>query len=401
MQRVARRRGVHAFLVAAGVLGLVGAACSNGSGSGDGSSDGGGEDGGGAEGATEVVYPDPQWVEGDAAALGIDQAALDELVQFAADQPSNCLVVTRDGELVGEWYWEGTDASTQSEIYSATKSITSALVGIAQDQGLLDIDDPASDYITEWQGTDSEDVTIRNLLSNDSGREWDLITDYVDMAAGAEDKSAFSAALGQQFEPGTVWEYNNAAIQNLETVLEQATGMDVARFAEENLFEPIRMTNTDMGHDLAGNTILFFNAKTTCRDLARFGYLFLREGEWADGEQVVSAEYVEESTSPSTELNSAYGYLWWLNEDGHWVDSTDLDGKPEGDGLRVEGAPEDMFAAQGLGGQLSIVYPSSGVVVSRIGPTESAVDLDAGGSGDLDLDFERLGARLVPAEEVG
>ncbi len=373
-----------------GLLGLVGAACSSG-----GSSPS--ADGNGTETAeADFAYPESAWTEGDAAALGIDQAALDELVRYAAELPSTCLVVTKDGELVDEWYWEGSDASTESEIFSATKSFTSALVGIAQDQGLLDIDEPASDFITEWQGTDSEDVTTRNLLSNDSGREWDLVTDYGDMAARATDKSAFAASLDQQFEPGTVWEYNNSAIQTLEIVLEKATGMDVAEFADENLFTPLGMTSTEMGHDAAGNTMTFFNITTTCRDMARFGYLFLRDGQWADGEQVISSDWVEESTSPSTELNSAYGYLWWLNVDGHWVKPTVPGGKPEGDGLRVPGAPEDMFAAQGLGGQLIIVFPSSGVVVSRIGPAGSAVDAELGGGGDVDAQLETRAAQLSP-----
>lgn len=350
-----------------------------------------------AEPAPEATYPDPDWVAGDPAALGIDPAALDELVQLAGDRSSSCLVVTRDGFLVGEWYWNGWDATTAGEIFSASKSVTSTLVGIAQDRGELDVDEPASRYITEWQETPSEDVTIANLLGNDSGREWDLITDYVGMAVQATDKSAFAAGLGQRHEPGTVWEYNNAAIQNLETVLERATGRDVAEYAEEHLFGPTGMASTDMGRDAAGNTVAYAHVRSSCRDLARFGYLFLREGTWAGGEQVVSAEWVEEATSPSTDLNSAYGYLWWLNVDGHWVKPSVPAGKPEGDGRRVPDAPEDMFAAQGMGGQLAIVLPSTGVVVSRMGPAGSALDAELGG-GDLDVEIETLAARLVPGD---
>ncbi len=325
----------------------------------------------------------------------MDPAVLEEMADLAQAGGSNCLVVTRDGELVGEWYWNGTDATTPGELFSATKSVTSALVGIASDRGELDIDDPASDYITEWQGTDSEDVTIRNLLSNDSGREWDFITDYLKMGIQAPDKTQFSIDLGQQFEPGTEWEYNNAAIQTLDAVLEEATGMDPGDYADKYLFQPTGMEAT-YGHDTAGNANMFFNVQASCRDLARFGYLWLRDGEWADGEQVVSADYVEESITP-TELNSAYGFLFWLNRPGHWVEPSTLAGKPEGDGIPIEGVPEDVFFAEGLGGQVSVAYPSTGIVFTRMAPGDLE---EAANARDADVipELQRLAAQLVPDE---
>ncbi|MCZ7529289.1 MAG: beta-lactamase family protein [Acidimicrobiia bacterium] len=344
---------------------------------------------------TAAVYPDPDWNEITPEEAGVDPVVLQEMADLAQAGGSNCLVVTRNGELVGEYYWNGTDATTPRELFSATKSITSALVGIASDRGELDIDEPASKYITEWQGTDSEDVTIRNLLSNDSGREWDFITDYVEMGIQAPDKTRFSTDLGQQFEPGTEWEYNNAAIQTLDAVLEEATGMDPGDYADRYLFEPTGMEAT-YGHDPAGNANMFFNVQASCRDLARFGYLWLRDGEWADDEQVVSADYVEESITP-TELNSAYGFLFWLNRPGHWVKPSTLAGKPEGEGVPIEGVPEDAFFAEGLGGQVSVVYPSTGIVFTRMAPG----DLEkAANARDADVvpELQRLAAQLVPDE---
>lgn len=245
---------------------------------------------------------------------GLDPAALRALDQYYEANDSNCVAVVHDGVLVHERYWNGTDVGTDQEIFSATKSVTSFLVGIAQDQGLLDIDDPAADYIPEWRGTPSEAVTIRDLLSNDSGRHYDFETDYLEMAIGARDKTGFAVQLDQDDPPGTSWAYNNSAIQTLEAVLEEATGGDVAEFAEANLFEPIGMTST-ISRDPAGNTLAFMGGQASCQDLARFGLLALHEGEW-DGEQVVSADYVREATRPSQDLNSVYGFLWWVNSDG-------------------------------------------------------------------------------------
>jgi CubicO group peptidase (beta-lactamase class C family) len=274
-----------------------------------------------------------------------------------------------DGVLVHERYWNGTDAETDQEIFSATKSMTSFLVGIAQDQGLLDLDDPAADYIPEWRGTAAEAITVRNLLSNDSGRHYDFRTDYLAMAAGARDKTGFAIDLAQDAEPGTTWAYNNSAIQSLEAVLEAATGEDMADFAQEHLFGPLGMSAT-INHDPAGNTLAFMGAQAGCLDLARFGLLALNEGTW-DGEQVVSADYVRQATTPSQALNTVYGLLWWLNSDGTRIAGLDGSGAPivEDGTYAWPDAPPDTYAAQGLGGQLVVVIPSEGLVITRLGPT--------------------------------
>ena len=298
----------------------------------------------------------------DPEAAGLDAAALEQMAATAERAGSECLVVTKDGALVGEWYWDGFDAETEREVFSVTKSITATLVGIAQDRGLLDIDDPASDYIDEWKGTPSEGVTIRNLVSNDSGRYQDFDTDYVQMAGRSQDKTAYSIELTQQQEPGTTWVYNNAAIQTLDAVLEEATGMPTADFATEALFEPLGM-GTTMSTDAAGNTLTFMGAQASCRDLARFGLLHLRDGSWG-GEQVVSSEWVDEATRPSQEINLAYGFLWWLNRAGDVGVGTGDDAR---EGSIAGQADSSSYAALGLFNQVVGVFPSSGLVVTRLG----------------------------------
>ncbi|OWY61304.1 hypothetical protein B7486_64490, partial [cyanobacterium TDX16] len=237
--------------------------------------------------AAPVAFPGEDWTQVEPADAGLDGEPLDELAARIAEN-SQCLTVVKDGQVVYDQAWTG-DTETDSEAFSATKSITSTLVGIAAADGLLDIDDPVSEYVPEWVGTESEEVTIRNLLSNDSGRYYDFATDYSEMAVGAADKTAFAIALDQQHPVGEHWEYNNSAIQVLEQVMEVATGQDMAEFAEERLFEPIGMTS-EIRHDRAGNTLAFMGAQASCHDLARFGHLFLNEGEW-DGEQIVPAEW--------------------------------------------------------------------------------------------------------------
>jgi CubicO group peptidase (beta-lactamase class C family) len=318
-----------------------------------------GETGAGTTTPTSVVdvFPGNEWITADPADVGIDRVKIDELATFLGQQ-SNCMAVVKDGKLIGEGYWNDKTPDTDQEIFSATKSITSMLVGIAQAEGKLDVGEPASTYITEWRDTPSSEVTIRDLLANVSGRYYDVATDYGQMLR-APDKTGFAIGLSQQHAPDTTWEYNNSAIQTIEAVLERATGEDVAEFARTRLFEPLGMTST-IGHDGAGNTLTFMGAKASCRDLARFGYLLLKHGRWGE-EQVVPAAYVAEATAPATDLNAAYGYLIWLNRPG----TIKLPNGRNLEGPLWPGAPPDAFAALGFGGQVVLVVPSEGLVVTR------------------------------------
>lgn len=312
-----------------------------------------------------IVYPTLDWQPASPTEMGFDQAALDRLLEIADANDSHCLFITRKGRLIGEWYWDDWTRENKQVVHSITKSIASTLVGIAQDRGLLDIDDRAADYISEWEGTESADVTIRNLLSQDSGREWSFIGDYGRMAGLAVNKTQYAISLGQEQAPGTYWEYNNSAVQTLERILKEGTGeSDVADFARIYLFEPLGM-QSELTHDTSGNTLLYGEAQASCNDLARFGYLFLRDGKWAD-QTVVSESWVREATSEATPLNAAYGFLWWLNNDGHFVRPS-APTRKEGYGKEIARQPESTFMAQGLGGQLILVDREHEIVMTRIG----------------------------------
>jgi len=315
-----------------------------------------------APAASTVVYPDPDWKTVDPASKQIDPAAMKAFADSVNSGASNCTLVLKDGEVVQEEYWNGTTKDTRQEIWSATKSITSTLVGIAQDEGKLKIDQRASDFITEWKGTPSESITIKNLLSNDSGRAWDFETDYYKMAAGAKDKSAFAAELGQQFAPGEHWEYNNSAIQTLETVIEKATGQDMEAYAKAKLFGPTGM-GTTITHDPSGNTLAFMGAQASCRDMARFGYLALHDGKWKD-QQVVSSAWFDEATKTSQDLNVGYGYLWWVNGQGKLDSGMGVEAR---EGRAWPDLPADAYAAIGLGSQIVLVVPSRNLVMVRLG----------------------------------
>lgn len=387
-----RRRPGRPLVVAA-VL-LVGAvACSD---DGDAASDpassateaGPGTEAGGTESREDgddggTVFPGDEWETVDAATLGFDPDRLDELAAEAEAADSTCLMVVRDGRVAGEWYWGEGAPDAAREVFSVTKSFTSTLVGLAVADGDLDLADPVATHVPEWAGTDSEAVTVRNLVANDSGRAWSLAGDYGVLVA-ERDRSAYAVGVGQDDPPGETWVYNNTAIQVLSEVLEAATGVEPADYAAERILEPIGMDDSAMGLDGAGNTSTFMGLRSTCRDLARFGHLALNGGRWGD-DQVVPAAWLDEATgAPSTDLNAAYGYLWWLNREGPIGGATQavgrLDAAERDVGQLVEGAPEDRYWALGLGDQIVQVDPGSATVVVRMGPP----NLGGGGGPEFD-----------------
>jgi CubicO group peptidase (beta-lactamase class C family) len=324
--------------------------------------------------ADGTVYPGEEWQHARPREMGFDPGRLAAIAQDARPSQTTCLLVARKGRVVGEWNWRGVDPDTPREVFSVTKSITSTLVGQAQADGDLDIDERAGRYIRAWRGTASRGVTIRDILSNVSGRFWELGTDYGDLPR-ARDRTQYAVDLGQQYPPGQVWAYNNAAIQTLDRVIATATGEPTRDYAAQRLFGPVGMAHTRMTSDPAGNTNTFFGAQTTCRDLARFGYLFLRQGRWGD-EQVVPRSWVRAAVSrPSQRHNAAYGLLWWLNRRGPIIGplASDAPGQPTPPiGQTMPDMPADAYTAQGLGGQTVLVDPDSETVVVRIGQFQAS-----------------------------
>ncbi len=304
-------------------------------------------------------------------ALGLRASVLRSGARDARSLDSTCFAVIRDGKLARDWNWT-MKRTVPRPVFSITKSVTSTLVGIAIRDGDLRLDDRVSTYVPQWRGTASEEVTVRNLLSNDSGRFWSLQSDYRDLRA-ARNRTRYAIGLPQQYPPGSAWAYNTAAIQVLEPVLEQATGMPVARFARKRLFEPLGMTHTTFVTDRLDNSPqAFFGVWTTCLDLARLGMLYLDKGV-VDDVRLFRRGYVRRSVGqPSTEHNAAYGLLWWLNRPGRQrgpVDPVDAQGQPLTivTGQQAPLAAANLFAAVGFGGQVMLADPGSKSAVVRLG----------------------------------
>lgn len=322
------------------------------------------------------------WRVGTPASVGLRAGALRDGARVARRHGSTCFAVLRNGRLVSESNWQ-LRRDEPREVFSITKSLTSTLVGIAVRDGDLRLDDRVSRYVPEWRGTESADVTVRHLLSNDSGRFWSLETDYSGLLR-ARSRTRYAVGLSQQYAPGSAWAYNNAAIQVLEPVLERATGMPVADFARTRLFRPLKMARSSLTVDRAGDAAVFYGLRTTCLDVAKLGALWLGQGR-AGGRRILDRGYVRRAVGrSSTAHNAAYGYLWWLNRPGVLrgaTDTVDAQGQPlrTTSGQLAAYVPQAVFAALGFGGQVLLVDPTTRTMVVRLGlpaaPGEEAYEL--------------------------
>ncbi|MCR4511797.1 serine hydrolase [Aeromicrobium sp. 50.2.37] len=317
------------------------------------------------------VWPAAEWDRDEA-------GRWEELDRAAAATGSTCVAVVKDGTLVHRWTAPGATARTAGPVYSVTKSVTALLVGIAVDDGLLSLDDRVAEHVPQWQDGPSADVTVEQLLSMTSGRRWSYDVDYGQMIRREPDKTAFSLGVGQEYPPGEHWEYDNMAVQVLAAVLSSVTEGDVEGFARERLLDPVGLRDTTWDRDPSGATTTYSGIRSSCDDLARIGLLVARGGLW-DGGRILSADLVQRLTgTPSSDLNAAYGGLWWVNAEGRVQTIERAAGfgadRPPTTGRLAPEVPADARWAIGYGNQILAVVPSRDVVAVRIGARPSSPD---------------------------
>lgn len=253
-------------------------------------------------------------------------------------------------------------------IYSITKSVVSVLFDIAVADQKLDYADPVSRWVPMWGQTDSEQVTIQHLLTMTSGRRWSHVLDD-ELISLVDDVREFSLTVGQEYEPGSVWRYDNIAAQVLEAVLTAAVG-DIEKFAQERLFTPLGMASTTWSRDAHGHILTYAGITSTVDDVLKLGQL-VADGGRAGDREIVPAELLAASTRGSTGLNAGYGRLWWTNTPGTVIDVDRAIGGKEASEARsgqlVASLPEDTVWALGWGSQILAVIPSRNLVALRFG----------------------------------
>jgi len=253
-----------------------------------------------------------------------------------------------------------------------SKSITSACIGIAIDEGFIDsVHQSIFDYLPEHQhlNTDGKDkITIEHLLTMTSGLEWmewnapyssrdnPIIEIWFQEAEQNKHPFAFVLEGSLKDEPGTSFRYYGGNQIVLGGIIENATQMNIDEFSAKYLFEPLGTDSFDWWTRFESGVIEAAGGlKMTPRDMTKFGVTFLGDGVW-NGKQIVSAQWVEKSATayrgnkginvPGTDKNDVgYSYSWWTTT---FSDS---------------GEEIYMFYAMGWGGQNIFVFPELGTVV--------------------------------------
>ena len=325
-----------------------------------------------SEPVNELYFPpinSSEWATVSPNEINWNTDDLNDLYNYLEENDSRAFIVLKDGKIALEKYWgttiTGNSPFTESSTWywaSANKTIVSFLIGIAEQQGDLSIEEPSSFYLGEsWTSMEAEkedQITIRHHLSMSTGLDYEV----------ADLNCTIPSCLQYKADAGTQWYYHNAPYLLLKDILTVATGTDYKTYTKEQLADKIGMNG-----DWVGNTIesVYWSS---ARDMARFGLLNLNNGKW-DDEEILSTDYFEEMINTSQSMNQSYGYLWWLNgKNSIMYPGINTTFNQE----FASSAPDDLFAGAGKNGQFVDIIPSMNLVVVRMGeaPDNSLVPIE-------------------------
>jgi len=308
-------------------------------------------------------------------------AALDRAFAEPTQPPfrrTKAIVVVKDGRIVAERYADGYGIDTPILGFSATKSVTSALIGILVRQGKLMRDKPAP--VAAWQneGDPRHAITVDQLLRHTAGL---ALGSSLSASLGAalepvnrmkfmvSDMAAYAESIALETKPGEAWNYHDGNTLILSQLIRDAAGgspADVLFFARAELFGPLGMRHVTIEFDGVGTPEGSTQMLASARDWARFGLLYLDDG-MVGGKRILPEGWAAYSASPTPNAWVGYGAGFWTNL-----------GDSFGATYRIDhGWPRDAFFAKGTIGQYVIVIPSKHLVIARFGKTPNwPLDVD-------------------------
>lgn len=305
------------------------------------------------------IQPDPEesmyfpsnsntaWETKSISKLGWNEAAVPSLMDYLTQKNTKSFMILVNGRIVLEEYFDGHTQNTTWQWNSAGKTLVSAITGIAQKEGLLDINSSVSQYL--GAGWTNETIAKENLITS---------RHLLSMTSGINDASelVIKSNLTYLADAGTRWSYHNV-FQKLMDVVAAASNQDFEPYFDTRIKNKIGMDG------YWNNGIIFKIYHSNTRSMARFGLLALNHGKW-ENEQILNETFFNESIHTSQNINPSYGYLWWLNGKTSFMLPG---GQTVYQGLLVPNAPSDMFAAMGAEDQRIYVIPSKNMVIIRMG----------------------------------
>lgn len=295
------------------------------------------------------------WKTAAADSLGVDArrlAALTASVRAWPELGVHAILIERSGRLIYEEYFDGFDErwgaprghvamapDSLHDLRSVTKSVVSALAGIALDAGAIrSLDQPVVEWFPEYPELNTAErrrLTLGHVLAMTSGLEWNEEVPYTDPRNDeirmTRDSQPLRYALSRTFtrDPGAAFNYNGGLVQVMAAVIERATGTPIRDYARAKLFEPLGIDTVEWLGDLGGMPNAASGLRLRPRDVAKFGSLYLHGGEW-NGRRVLPAAWVERSTrrhfpfargaardrsrgGPEAQGAFGYAYFWWYS----------------------------------------------------------------------------------------
>jgi len=270
------------------------------------------------------------WEIATPADVNIDGEALKDVYKWIHESEEiwqiRSVLVFKDNKLVAESYMKDqNDRTSLHHFWSCTKQVVGILTGIAVDNNYIEsLTDPISKYLPQTLNSDKSRITIENLLTMQSGINYDNEGLFGQTAAILQQKPANSIdyilGLGMRSDPGTEFWYNDGDPTLISAIVQKQTGVTLGEWAKEVLFKEIGVnrlvwrTYKD-GVTLGGNGIF-----TTPRELAKIGQLVINDGQWNE-KQIISTNWLNKMTSTFDGEEGGFGYYWWIdnNRDGDKV----------------------------------------------------------------------------------
>jgi CubicO group peptidase (beta-lactamase class C family) len=336
-----------------------------------------------AKTSQRAYWPTIDWQEATPDAMGMDHATLVRMQSHIQENIPGLhgLLIVRHGYIIFEEYYQGYHRNSYNSVSSATKSVISQLIGIALTQGLIqNIDQHMLDFFPDYAAVEKDPrkqaITLRHLLSLQTAFTREFPQDYETNPVHLALKRPMVA------NPGETFYYDSQGVDILSGIITRLTGKSAAAYAHATLFKTLGIWQDDSarfiwqrdpeGMHLWHEDALFdekdgypwkvnrqgdnpdgFGAHFTAREMAKLGYLYLNDGNWA-GEQIIPAAFVQESTRQHSEggwpVNLPYGLLWWLHKHNGY----------------------EAFFASGFGSKLIYVIPALDLVIVTVASTKKA-----------------------------
>ncbi len=260
--------------------------------------------------------------------VGINTATIENMVDNISPNSMpdlHSILIVRDGKLCFERYFNGWNGDDLHMLMSCTKSVTSALTGLAIYSGYINgVEEKIFDLFPEYdtlRTSRKDSVKIKHVLSMSSGLSWDQTSYGYDSPHNSLYQMLiypgswiyFVLSRNDMYSPGEYFAYSDGMAMLAGEIIRRAVGQSIKTFADSLLFQPLGIDSVKWGNEIDGSTNSGYGLYLRSRDMAKFGQLYLSGGIW-DGTQIIPQAWILESTSEKINMSSnlGYGYFWWL-----------------------------------------------------------------------------------------